>query len=217
MLSGALRYLEEINVEVPTTLKVAGFNDSDNNKIMKVAPTTVRMPVVGMSHVAVEVLNQIFNDPNTTVEDVILPAELVIRHSCGCDHSFGSAEPVGKELENKENFISWIRSLTQDQISYAEVKAFIDYAFEVSLVDKDLEFSRFRDRFLFFVRRFLESGGELYDLLDVYKCFIDTFNFPVEFTSFCKSELIPAMIETYSRVQAEESYYQIKAQCIGKG
>ena len=208
MLSGALRYLEEINVEVPTTLKVAGFNDSDNNKIMKVAPTTVRMPVVGMSHVAVEVLNQIFNDPNTTVEDVILPAELVIRHSCGCDHSFGSAEPVGKELENKENFISWIRSLTQDQISYAEVKAFIDYAFEVSLVDKDLEFSRFRDRFLFFVRRFLESGGELYDLLDVYKCFIDTFNFHVEFTSFCKSELIPAMIETYSRVQAEESYYQ---------
>ncbi|MDD5972203.1 MAG: AraC family transcriptional regulator, partial [Spirochaetales bacterium] len=118
------------------------------------------------------------------------------------------AEPVGKELENKENFISWIRSLTQDQISYAEVKAFIDYAFEVSLVDKDLEFSRFRDRFLFFVRRFLENGGELYDLLDVYKCFIDTFNFPVEFTSFCKSELIPAMIETYSRVQAEESYYQ---------
>ena len=59
MLSGALRYLEEINVEVPGTLKVAGFNDSDNNKIMKVAPTTVRMPVVGMSHVAVEILNQI--------------------------------------------------------------------------------------------------------------------------------------------------------------
>ena len=110
MLSGALRYLEEINVEVPGTLKVAGFNDSDNNKIMKVAPTTVRMPVVGMSHVAVEILNQIFNDPATIVEDVILPAELVIRHSCGCDHSFGATEPAGKELENKENFISWIRS-----------------------------------------------------------------------------------------------------------
>ena len=208
MLSGALRYLEEINVEVPGTLKVAGFNDSDNNKIMKVAPTTVRMPVVGMSHVAVEILNQIFNDPATIVEDVILPAELVIRHSCGCDHSFGATEPAGKELENKENFISWIRSLTQDQISYSEVKAFIDYAFEASKLNRESDFVKFRDRFLFFVRRFLESGGELYDLLDVYKCFFDTFNFPKDFSLFFSSELMPSMIETYSRYQAEVSYKQ---------
>ena len=208
MLSGALRYLEEINVEVPGTLKVAGFNDSDNNKIMKVAPTTVRMPVVGMSHVAVEILNQIFNDPATMVEDVILPAELVIRHSCGCDHSFGATEPAGKELENKENFISWIRSLTQDQISYSEVKAFIDYAFEASKLNRESDFVKFRDRFLFFVRRFLESGGELYDLLDVYKCFFDTFNFPKDFSLFFSSELMPSMIETYSRYQAEVSYKQ---------
>ena len=208
MLSGALRYLEEINVEVPGTLKVAGFNDSDNNKIMKVAPTTVRMPVVGMSHVAVEILNQIFNDPATIVEDVILPAELVIRHSCGCDHSFGATEPAGKELENKENFIRWISSLTQDQISYSEVKAFIDYAFEASKLNRESDFVKFRDRFLFFVRRFLESGGELYDLLDVYKCFFDTFNFPKDFSLFFSSELMPSMIETYSRYQAEVSYKQ---------
>ena len=209
MLSGALRYLDEINVEVPSTLKVAGFNDSDNNKIMKVAPTTVRMPVVGMSHVAVEIMNQIFNDPTTIVEDVILPAELVIRHSCGCDHSFGASEPAGKELENKENFISWIRSLTQDQISYSEVKAFIDYAFEVSRLNRESEFARFHDRFLFFVRRFLESDGELYDLLDVYKCFLDNFNLPKEFAIYFSTELMPAMIETYSRYQAEVSYKQI--------
>ena len=206
MLSGALKYLEEINVDVPHTLKVAGFNDSDNNKIMKVAPTTVRMPVVSMCHVAVELIHQLLNDPNTTVEDVILPAELVIRHSCGCRHSFGSNEPVSKDLANRENFISWIISLTQDQISYQEVKAFIDYAFDVERTMKDGELSRFRDRFIFFVRRFLQSGGELYDLLDVYKCFLYTFGFPENFLRFCESELIPSMINTYSRVDAEHKY-----------
>ncbi len=208
MLSGALKYLEEINVDVPHTLKVAGFNDSDNNKIMKVAPTTVRMPVVSMSHVAVELIHQLLNDSNTTVEDVILPAELVIRHSCGCRHSFGSDEPVGKELENRENFISWIISLTQDQISYQEVKAFIDYAFDVEKTMKDGDLSRFKDRFIFFVRRFLLSGGELYDLLDVYKCFLYTFGFPEKFLRFCDSDLIPSMINTYSRVSAEMKYQQ---------
>ena len=210
MLSGALNYLGEINVEVPQTLKVAGFNDSDNNKIMKVAPTTVRMPVVSMIHVAAELVQQLLNDPNTTVEDVILPAELVIRQSCGCRHSFGSDEPVGKELSNRENFISWIISLTQGQISYQEVRAFIDYAFEVEKSMKDGDLSRFRDRFIFFVRRFLQNGGELYDLLDVYKCFLSTFGFPEKFLRFCDSELIPSMIYTYSRVSAEEKYLQMQ-------
>jgi len=73
------------SVSVPQDLGVAGFDDTRVAQMSKPLLTTVRVPMSNMGRAAVELLCQRINDPEKPPTTVTLPAELVIRESCGAN------------------------------------------------------------------------------------------------------------------------------------
>ena len=70
-------------VAVPQDLGVVGFDDTRIAQMTKPALTTVRVPMSSMGAAAVELLCQRIAEPQRPPTTVSLPAELVVRESCG--------------------------------------------------------------------------------------------------------------------------------------
>jgi LacI family transcriptional regulator, galactose operon repressor len=70
-------------VSVPHDLAVVGFDDTRVAQLTKPLLTTVRVPMSSMGAAAVELLCRRIAEPERTPSTVSLPAELVVRDSCG--------------------------------------------------------------------------------------------------------------------------------------
>ncbi len=70
-------------ISVPQALGVVGFDDTRVAQMTKPLLTTVRVPMASMGATAVELLCQRISEPDRAPSTVSLPAELVVRESCG--------------------------------------------------------------------------------------------------------------------------------------
>ncbi|HEY4234594.1 MAG TPA: LacI family DNA-binding transcriptional regulator [Lacipirellulaceae bacterium] len=70
-------------VSVPQDLAVVGFDDTRVAQLTKPLLTTVRVPMSSMGATAVELLCRRIAEPERSPSTVSLPAELVVRDSCG--------------------------------------------------------------------------------------------------------------------------------------
>jgi Transcriptional regulators len=113
MLSTAVDELIKRGVEIPETLKVAGFNDNDGIYLMNAAPTTVRMPIASMVGVSLSIIHDRLEGGATSVPEVNLPSELVVRRSCGCRDSFGGEVMASRQLTGFDTFTSWLKNRIQ--------------------------------------------------------------------------------------------------------
>lgn len=89
-----LHALNELKVDVPGKIALAGFDDFDIADVLQPALTVVRQPVYQIGETAANLLfERIANGQVPTKgHRVVLPLELVIRRSCGCHGSTG--EPL---------------------------------------------------------------------------------------------------------------------------
>lgn len=83
MALGVLRALREAGRRVPDDVAVVSFDDMPFASQTEVPLTTVRQPILRTGSVAAEILIDMMEEPSPTVHRVILPAELIIRDSCG--------------------------------------------------------------------------------------------------------------------------------------
>lgn len=82
---GALNALSERGLRVPQDVPVVGFDDMSISAFLRPALTTVNAPTQMVGQTAAQMLCDYM--ANRPVEDVVLlPTELVIRHSCGCEN-----------------------------------------------------------------------------------------------------------------------------------
>lgn len=80
---GVLRALQRHNIQVPNDVAVAGFDDLGFAPFLNPPLTTVRAPTESVGRIAIEKLFSLLeNQPSDDV--VVLPTEIVYRHSCGC-------------------------------------------------------------------------------------------------------------------------------------
>lgn len=70
-------------ISVPKSLGVVGFDDTRVAQMSNPLLTTVRVPMSNMGATAIELLCQRIIDPDRAPTTVSLPAELVVRDSCG--------------------------------------------------------------------------------------------------------------------------------------
>lgn len=84
MALGALRALREAGKRVPDDVAVVGFDDMPQAATTDPPLTTVRQPIRRAGVLAVEMLIEILEKGEGTPRRIILPTELVIRASCGC-------------------------------------------------------------------------------------------------------------------------------------
>ncbi len=109
MMLSAGRYLEKKGIRIPKDLALAGFNNSSESQLLRVPCTTVSMPYERMGIMAYTLIKGILNSEDGVDDcpDVMLPAELVIRRSCGCSDSFGGREKALETIKDKASFIEW--------------------------------------------------------------------------------------------------------------
>lgn len=109
MMLSAGRYLERMHVRIPKDLKIIGFNNSTESQLLRVPCTTVAMPYERMGIMAYTLLKGVMNSADETFEcpDVVLPAELIIRRSCGCSDSLGGKAVAKMLIRDKQRLGDW--------------------------------------------------------------------------------------------------------------
>jgi LacI family transcriptional regulator len=82
---GILTALEEAGLRVPEDVAVVGFDDFRLSPFLNPPLTTVRAPTEQVGRIAAEQLAKLFL--GVPIEQkVLLPTEIVLRRSCGCDY-----------------------------------------------------------------------------------------------------------------------------------
>jgi len=83
MAAAALRCILESGQRVPEDISLVGFDDIPQSMLTQPPLTTIRQPFSRMGSAAVEVLAGLIDNPSSGPQRIILPAELVVRSSCG--------------------------------------------------------------------------------------------------------------------------------------
>jgi LacI family transcriptional regulator len=83
---GVLTALQHAGKKVPKDIAVVGFDDVPVARFLTPPLTTVRAPIEQIGHTAVIQLVRLIRGDRVEPE-VLLPVELVIRRSCGCNQS----------------------------------------------------------------------------------------------------------------------------------
>jgi LacI family transcriptional regulator len=84
---GAMRELQAAGIRVPADVGVVGFDDMHLSALLAPPLTTVRQPMRLLGERACSRLLQRIADPSLPTRTERLPAELIIRESCGCPPS----------------------------------------------------------------------------------------------------------------------------------
>jgi LacI family transcriptional regulator len=94
-----LQDLQAENVRMPEDIAVIGFDDFEMASLLSVPLTAVRQPAAELGRTAVQVLLDWIrsrkSEANPARRKIVLPTELVIRRSCGCESN--QKFPAGKE------------------------------------------------------------------------------------------------------------------------
>jgi LacI family transcriptional regulator len=91
MAIGAIRELHTAGIRVPEDIAVVGFDDMHLGALLTPPLTTVHQPMRGLGERACSMLLERIADPALPHRAERLPTALVIRESCGCPPSPGSA------------------------------------------------------------------------------------------------------------------------------
>ena len=86
---GVLKAVREAGLRVPQDVAVVGFDDVPITAAVEPALTTVRQPIEDMGSIAADLLLNLLESPQdeqSPAHRIILPAQLVIRGSCGALH-----------------------------------------------------------------------------------------------------------------------------------
>lgn len=100
MAMGAIRKLRDLGLAVPGDVAVVGFDDIPEAALFDPALTTVRQPALQMGATATRLLLGLIEDGAQQRSEVVLPAELVVRASCGAALAAvqsGRSDPATKE------------------------------------------------------------------------------------------------------------------------
>lgn len=93
--AGAMLELQVHGIRIPEDICIAGFNDIETARFMNPPLTTVKQPLYDMGYKAVEYILELIKG-NTIQQKTIMPAELIVRESCGC--AFTEGENNGKNI-----------------------------------------------------------------------------------------------------------------------
>ncbi len=82
---GAITALQQAGKRIPEDVAVVGFDDILPSRYLSSPLTTVRAPIEQAGYQATEALVQLIRSGHARPLEMLLPTELVIRRSCGCN------------------------------------------------------------------------------------------------------------------------------------
>lgn len=83
MAVGVYRGLQKMGLRIPEDIAIIGFDDIEETRFFKPPFTTVRQPFYEQGRASLEILHRVLSGESVPDKNY-LPAELVVRESCGC-------------------------------------------------------------------------------------------------------------------------------------
>lgn len=81
---GAMTAISEHSLSIPQDVAIVGFSDDIRAELMGTPLTTIRQNAYEVGKQAIEKLIDLIEGRSTSVEEIIVPGELITRKSCGC-------------------------------------------------------------------------------------------------------------------------------------
>jgi len=97
MAIGVIDTLKARGVHVPEDIAVTGWDDIAMARVVSSPLTTVRQPTRELGRSAARMLLDSINGQSSTIDELVLPCELVIRESCGCPAAARDAYTEGHD------------------------------------------------------------------------------------------------------------------------
>ncbi|AEV29768.1 transcriptional regulator [Sphaerochaeta pleomorpha str. Grapes] len=108
MMFDAGKILEKRGIQIPSELRILGFNDSSESHLLKIPCTTAKMPVKQMALLSWSLVEDMLDKDTLSGPDLLLPAECIIRRSCGCEDSLGGIEKARNIFVSEQAFLEWL-------------------------------------------------------------------------------------------------------------
>jgi LacI family transcriptional regulator len=86
---GVMHGLAQHGIDVPREIAVTGYDDIPVARHLRPQLTTIRQPIQDLGATAFEVLRSMIGNREPVARDVVLPARLIRRESCGCSTTAG--------------------------------------------------------------------------------------------------------------------------------
>lgn len=118
LVLGAEPVFREHGVSIPDDIGISGFNDNEENQLLDVELTTVRMPIRRILETSYSLLSEVEYGEGSKDLSVLLPSAFLIRRSCGCDDSLGGIEKARESIKDFESLKSFLKDSTGDDDSY---------------------------------------------------------------------------------------------------
>ena len=96
---GAMKALREQRIRVPEDVAIVGYNNIDVADYTQPALTSVSTPIRELGRQSAQLLLRLVSREPVPEKHVILPSELVIRESCGCQMNVIDTERITGEEE----------------------------------------------------------------------------------------------------------------------
>ncbi len=77
----AIKYLQKKKIDIPGTIKIAGFNDDPVSSMVEPSLTTVMQPGYEVGKLAMRMLVDEIHSPATSFQDIKLRTQLIVRNS----------------------------------------------------------------------------------------------------------------------------------------
>lgn len=204
MMYAAVRRLEELGVNIPGSLAVCGFNDSETNKLLATPPTTVRMPAGAMMACAMSRLKDLM-EGRAVADDTVLDASLVVRRSCGCHDSFGGEADARAVIKDESSFTRWAVEYSGGRLREVDLDYLVGYA----LRNPDpgpREQETFLSRFAVLCRSFIQQEGESEDLVEIAHWFSLLLPLGDGMRDFCLKNLDRVILRSSVLASGEAEY-----------
>ena len=88
-----IRTLSNMGVSLPRDLRIVGFDDVRYATLLTVPLTTIHQPCRAIGRAAVRAMQRRMHHSDRAPQQVLLPFELVIRESCGCNDDLTAVAP----------------------------------------------------------------------------------------------------------------------------
>lgn len=160
MMFWASKYIEKRGFSIGKGLRIAGFNDSDENALMTVAATTVKLPIKALASSAYTLSQEVSS--NSSV-DIILPTKMIIRDSCGCEDSFGGIKNASNAISSWESLKKWYDSSIDASLSADALFYYLKDVYD----DKESILDDNKAKLSAILSSYFENGGK-YEI--VFEC-----------------------------------------------
>ena len=116
MMFAASKRLEALGYTIAEDLRIVGYNDSRESRLLRLPATTSRMPVTELAQVSFSLLISLMDGTGPTNLDIMLPSHAIIRRSCGCRYSLGTVAQARNAVGEITRYTSWlIQALTLNE------------------------------------------------------------------------------------------------------